>query len=108
MIIFFKFRYRLSDQTDSDWKTITIPSLGTSFTLYNLQPETEYQFQMFSKNLLGTGLPSPIITATTKHKGKKVHSFKLICYLMLWYDFLIFNIYLQFLLTDVTHVINEW
>ena len=83
MINFFKFRYRLSDQTDSDWKTITIPSLGTSFTLYNLQSETEYQFQMFSKNLLGTGLPSPIITAITKHKGKKVHSFKLICYLML-------------------------
>ena len=74
----------------------------------NMLISNVFKFQMFSKNLLGTGLPSPIITATTKHKGKKVHSFKLICYLMLWYDFLIFNIYLQFLLTDVTHVINEW
>lgn len=55
---------------------------------------------MFSKNLLGTGLPSPIITAKTKHKGKTVHSLKLICYFMLSYDFLIFNIYLQFLLID--------
>ena len=62
--------YRQSDgQTaaDADWKTIKVyPEGSTTFTLYNLQQDTEYEFQVYSRNILGDGLPSPIIRARTK------------------------------------------
>ncbi len=62
--------YRFSDQGDTDWKTIRVPppeSL-TAFTLYNLQSDTDYDFQVFSSNRLGVGLASPIVKARTKSK----------------------------------------
>lgn len=63
--------YRMSDQPDqseSDWKTIRSPEGFTTFTLYNLQQDTEYEFQVYSRNILGDGLPSPIIKAKTKRE----------------------------------------
>lgn len=61
--------YRMTgDQaTDADWKTIKVyPEGSTTFTLYNLQQDTEYEFQVYSRNILGDGLPSPVIRARTK------------------------------------------
>ncbi|RWS31959.1 protein turtle-like protein [Leptotrombidium deliense] len=59
--------YRMADQGESDWKTIRVyPEGSTTFTLYNLQQDTEYEFQVYSRNILGEGLPSPIVRAKTK------------------------------------------
>ncbi|KAI1287486.1 Protein turtle [Halotydeus destructor] len=58
--------YRMAEQGDSDWKTIRSPDGFTTFTLYNLQQDTEYEFQVYSRNILGDGLPSPIVRASTK------------------------------------------
>lgn len=59
--------YRLTDQGDSDWRTIRVyPDGATTFTVYNLQAETEYDFQVLSRNLLGDGMFSPIIRAKTR------------------------------------------
>ncbi|XP_054162906.1 protein turtle homolog B-like isoform X2 [Oppia nitens] len=64
----YHLRYRLSDSSDSDWKTIRVPppeSL-TAFTLYNLQSDAEYDFQVFASNRLGVGMTSPIVRTRTK------------------------------------------
>ncbi|XP_053203536.1 protein turtle-like isoform X3 [Panonychus citri] len=59
--------YRMVDTGDSNWKTIRVyPEGSTTFTLYYLQPDTEYEFQVYSRNLLGEGLPSSIVKARTK------------------------------------------
>ncbi|GIY78376.1 protein turtle, partial [Caerostris darwini] len=59
--------YRLADQGDSDWRTIRVyPDGATTFTVYNLQADTEYDFQVLSRNKLGDGMFSPIIRAKTK------------------------------------------
>ncbi|GFQ66732.1 protein turtle, partial [Trichonephila clavata] len=59
--------YRLADQGDSDWRTIRVyPDGATTFTVYNLQADTEYDFQVLSRNQLGDGMFSPIIRAKTK------------------------------------------
>lgn len=59
--------YRLADQGDSDWRTIkVIPDATTTITLYNLQPESIYDFQVLSKNVLGDGMFSVIVKAKTK------------------------------------------
>ncbi|XP_067132158.1 protein turtle-like isoform X17 [Centruroides vittatus] len=58
--------YRLADQGESDWRTIRVqPDGATAFTIYNLQSEKEYEFQVLSRNILGDGLFSPIIRAKT-------------------------------------------
>lgn len=63
------YRYRLADQGDSDWRTIRVyPDGATTFTVYNLQADTEYDFQVLSRNKLGDGMFSPIIRAKTKCK----------------------------------------
>ena len=52
---------------DSDWKTIRVyPKGSTTFTLYNLRPDSVYEFQVFSRNSLGEGQPSQIVKARTK------------------------------------------
>ena len=59
--------YRMADQGDSDWKSIRVyPEGSTTFTLYNLVANTFYEFQVYSRNILGEGLPSPILRAKTK------------------------------------------
>jgi len=63
--------YRMADHGDSDWKSIRVyPEGSTTFTLYNLAPNTFYEFQVYSRNILGEGLPSPIIRAKTKDEVK--------------------------------------
>lgn len=59
----------MADQGDSDWKTIRVyPEGSTTFTLYNLQQDTEYEFQVYSRNILGDGLPSPVVRSQTKRE----------------------------------------
>lgn len=60
--------YRISDQGDAEWKTIRVsqPETTNTFTLYNLQSDNEYEFQVYATNRLGAGQPSPIIRASTK------------------------------------------
>lgn len=59
----------MADSGDSDWKSIRVyPEGSTTFTLYNLVSNTYYEFQVYSRNILGEGLPSPIIRAKTKGK----------------------------------------
>ncbi|GIY31897.1 protein turtle [Caerostris extrusa] len=49
--------YRLADQGISEWRTVrVVPEGATTVTLYNLQPDTEYEFQVLSRNILGDGL----------------------------------------------------
>ncbi|UYV84879.1 IGSF9B [Cordylochernes scorpioides] len=64
----YKFKlYRLAEQGESDWRTIRVNKDGaTTFTLYNLQSDTEYDFQVLSRNILGDGWASPIVRAKTK------------------------------------------
>ncbi|XP_015914377.1 protein turtle [Parasteatoda tepidariorum] len=59
--------YRLADQGISEWRTVrVVPEGATTVTLYNLQPDTEYEFQVLSRNILGDGLFSPIVKTRTK------------------------------------------
>ncbi|XP_015783497.1 protein turtle isoform X3 [Tetranychus urticae] len=59
--------YRMVDTGDTNWKTIRVyPEGSTTFTLYYLQPDTEYEFQVYSRNILGEGLPSLVVKAKTK------------------------------------------
>ncbi|KAH7639027.1 protein turtle [Dermatophagoides farinae] len=73
----FHLSYRISDQGDAEWKTIRVPPPETTntFTLYNLQSDNEYEFQVYATNRLGAGQPSPIIRASTKpwSFGEKIY-----------------------------------
>src|SRR5699024_6320645 len=42
------------------------PESTNMFTLYNLQADTEYEFQVYASNRLGAGLPTQPIRASTK------------------------------------------
>lgn len=44
------------------------PSDSKVFSLYNLQPDQEYEFQVFATNSLGRGPGSDVIKARTKKK----------------------------------------
>lgn len=67
----YNFRYRLADQGVSEWRTVrVIPEGATTVTLYNLQPDTEYEFQVLSRNILGDGLFSSVVKARTKSNCK--------------------------------------
>ncbi len=49
------------------WQTLrVVPDEATSLTLYNMAPDTTYQFSVLSRNRLGDGLFSKIVTAKTK------------------------------------------
>ena len=41
------------------------PQNTTRFTLYNLEPDTTYEFKVLSRNKLGDGQLSEIVTART-------------------------------------------
>lgn len=70
----FAISYRLAEQGNTEWKTIRVPPPETTntFTLYNLQSDNEYEFQVYAVNRLGAGSPSPIIKASTKRKIDKI------------------------------------
>ncbi|XP_067143840.1 protein turtle-like isoform X3 [Centruroides vittatus] len=59
--------YRLKERDENDWRTIHVQPKGvTTFTIYNLQSNAEYDFQILSRNILGDGQFSPIVKAKTK------------------------------------------
>ncbi|XP_014662143.1 PREDICTED: protein turtle-like [Priapulus caudatus] len=59
--------YKMVANPDKDWKTIPVrPGNATSFTVYSLQADTEYEFTIRANNELGPGLFSPITIQKTK------------------------------------------
>ncbi|XP_054162943.1 protein turtle-like [Oppia nitens] len=62
----FSIRYRFSDEDETGWMTLRPPEATSAFTIYNLKPDTEYDFQVFASNSLGRGMGSNIIRARTK------------------------------------------
>ena len=68
--------------TGSDeWLTLRVPNEATSITIYDLKAGNTYQFCILSRNRLGDGLFSNIITATTQ--GETLYSSALISNLLL-------------------------
>ena len=59
-----------------NWGQLTIPGESTDFTMYNLLPDTNYEFMVLSRNELGNGSYSEIVGAKTlgKTAGKVVRS----------------------------------
>ncbi|XP_064471157.1 protein turtle-like isoform X2 [Ornithodoros turicata] len=58
--------YRLVGQGDSEWRTIRVyPDNAITLTIHNLQPESQYEFQVLSRNAFGDGLYSEIVRANT-------------------------------------------
>ena len=50
----------------SKWQTMIVkPQNTTRFTLYNLEPDTTYEFKVLSRNHLGDGLFSDVVTSKT-------------------------------------------
>lgn len=63
------FRYRILSSTTTEWRTLRVGGLSaevTSLTLYQLRPETSYEFTVLARNRLGDGVFSEITTARTK------------------------------------------
>ena len=61
------------DSTLEEWKTLrVVPSEATALTVYNLHSGTVYQFFVMSRNILGEGKFSEIVTAKTKGKLKLI------------------------------------
>ncbi|KAL1483747.1 hypothetical protein MTO96_032981, partial [Rhipicephalus appendiculatus] len=58
--------YRLVGQGDAEWRTIRVyPETAITLTIHNLQPESQYEFQVLSRNAFGDGLYSDIVRANT-------------------------------------------
>ena len=58
--------YRHFGASSRQWRTIRVrPDDAASFTVYNLSPDTLYEFQVLSRNQLGDGMFSePVIVRT--------------------------------------------
>ncbi|XP_077524694.1 protein turtle-like isoform X3 [Amblyomma americanum] len=58
--------YRLVGQGEMEWRTIRVyPDNAITLTIHNLQPESQYEFQVLSRNAFGDGLYSDIVRANT-------------------------------------------
>ncbi|XP_076333287.1 protein turtle-like isoform X2 [Tachypleus tridentatus] len=58
--------YRLMEEAESPWRTIRVdPDEASTFTIYNLQPNSEYEFRVLSRNTLGDGMFSPTVRGRT-------------------------------------------
>ena len=69
--IFCRFR-TIINGIGSNWQTLMVkPQNTTRFTVYNLEPDTTYEFKVLSRNQLGDGQFSE--TVTTKTLG--MHTF---------------------------------
>ncbi|KAI2798215.1 Protein turtle B [Blomia tropicalis] len=67
----FSIRYRFADDDESGWKTMRVqPPDSKAFSIYNLQSDSEYEFQVFATNQLGRGPGSEPIRARTKNKSE--------------------------------------
>ena len=54
-----------------EWQTLrVIPDEATSITVYKLFTDTTYQFTVLSRNHLGDGMFSKIVTATTSGENE--------------------------------------
>ncbi|KAK2156896.1 hypothetical protein LSH36_202g01008, partial [Paralvinella palmiformis] len=60
----------------NEWQTLrVVPDEATSITVYELLPNFNYEFTVLSRNRLGDGLFSKIVTARTKGVFSKWHSY---------------------------------
>ncbi|XP_076310324.1 protein turtle-like isoform X3 [Tachypleus tridentatus] len=57
--------YRVANQGANSWRTMSVPDGATTFTLYRLDPDTEYEFRVQSRNAFGKGMYSEVIKAKT-------------------------------------------
>ncbi|XP_013786306.2 protein turtle-like, partial [Limulus polyphemus] len=57
--------YRVANEGANPWRTMSVPDGATTFTLYRLDPDTEYEFRVQSRNALGKGMYSAVIRAKT-------------------------------------------
>ncbi|GAB6028109.1 hypothetical protein CHUAL_002328 [Chamberlinius hualienensis] len=59
--------HRESNYGDASWRMIRVTNKdATSLTIYNLTPNTSYDFRVLSWNKLGESLRSPIVKGSTK------------------------------------------
>ncbi|XP_033100236.1 protein turtle homolog A-like isoform X2 [Anneissia japonica] len=59
--------FRTHNVQDSQWNTLPLlPEDVTSATLYNLRPNTQYEFSVISSNVLGKSMFSEVVIASTK------------------------------------------
>ena len=80
----------------SNWQTLMVkPQNTTRFTVYNLEPDTTYEFKVLSRNQLGDGQFSE--TITTKTLGMHIFSSGLN------FNYLLFFIALMFTATKLIH-----
>ena len=61
------FRFRtIINGIGSNWQTLMVkPQNTTRFTVYNLEPDTTYEFKVLSRNQLGDGQFSETVTTKT-------------------------------------------
>lgn len=72
-------RYRRANGQVSQWSTLQVlPKSATVFTLYNLTPDTMYEFKVLSRNEIGSGNFSEIVRAPTKGQWSSLPRFSLI------------------------------
>ena len=65
-----QYRARLNTATawhlnNNNMKNITVPATASSATMVGLEPDTEYQVTVLSRNSVGVGEPSQQVVATT-------------------------------------------
>ncbi|XP_071957313.1 protein turtle homolog B-like isoform X2 [Antedon mediterranea] len=59
--------FRSHNVDDSEWTTLSLlPEDVTSATLYNLRPNTQYEFSVIASNELGKSMFSEVVIASTK------------------------------------------
>ena len=78
-VYFIPDRYKRKSDGRSgrnEWQTLrVVPDEATSITVYELLPNYNYEFTVLSRNRLGDGLFSKIVTARTKGVFSKWHSY---------------------------------
>ena len=64
-----QYRDRLSWHHKLSGHNLTVPGTATEATLTGLEPYTEYQVEVFSRNSVGVGSPSKQLLATTSQEA---------------------------------------
>ena len=75
-ILGYLLQYKPRVSTATAWqhhnnnkKNLTIPASASSATMIGLEPDTEYQVTVLSRNSVGVGQPSQQVVATTAQEA---------------------------------------
>lgn len=60
-------RFRETRTSSGNWQILDEQE-GTVYNIYELMPDTEYELRVLSKNKLGDGALSKVVTGTTSGK----------------------------------------